>query len=139
MDIQALKHNLPEEIARRVEKVRFSRNIRELRDGGIEVSDVRYVRNVVVNVPEDAPLTYVDPESFDFSDVYGECVISQMMMLVNDKAEAVVTPMVITKFEHQKNIRSFDEESAPPVDAQKQTTFVIMDEEVEGSHWLKNS
>ena len=146
IELKSVKYNLPEEVSRQVENQRFVQNSWKCQNGEVEVSDTRYVRRVRLTISEDKPLTHIHPESFDFSDVYGECEIAQMMLLIDNKKEAVITPMVITEFEHQKNVRTFDEESAPPKELNTRTGFAepilirrTPEDVLPAGFWMKNS
>lgn len=51
---------------------------------------------------EENAVTYVHPESFDFSEVYGQCKVMQLKGY----------PPSVVEFEFQKNLRSFEEEAS---------------------------
>lgn len=94
-----LEYDLPRWVQKEIQEKRF-----------IKEDDSRYMRYCSIEISENHPLTYIDPESFDYSDVHGKCKLAQGMFLVSDK-EAVITPIVISEFEHQKNVRSFEKEA----------------------------
>jgi hypothetical protein len=84
--ILKLKSPIPEYACEKLKEVPFD-------EGGF--------RRCMVSIPEEYAITYVHPESFDFSDVYGDCEFSQMGDL----------PVVVSKFQFEKNVRSFEQES----------------------------
>lgn len=59
-------------------------------------------RSCTVCLTEENAVTYVHPESFDFSDVYGQCKVMQLKGY----------PPSVVEFEFQKNLRSFEDEAA---------------------------
>ena len=59
------------------------------------------VRRCVVSILEEDAIAYINPESFDFSDVYGNCEFSQF------NAQDVV----VSSFQFEKNVRSFEQEA----------------------------
>jgi hypothetical protein len=60
------------------------------------------VRSCTNCFTEENAVTYIHPESFDFSDVYGQCKIMQIKGY----------PPVVVEFEFQKNLRTFEDEAA---------------------------
>lgn len=62
-------------------------------------------RECQVDVKEEDAFTFIHPENFNFSDVYGKCEFTQLESVKGD------LPVFVVKFEFEKNIRSFDAES----------------------------
>lgn len=62
-------------------------------------------RRCIVYIAEQDAVTYIDPESFDFSDVYGNCELCQQM------TGGKTSPIIISKFEFKKNERSMEKEA----------------------------
>ena len=81
---------LPEYAIDTIEKVDFVNNLS---------------RSCEITIPEEEAVLYIHPESFDYSEVYGLCEIVQI------KVDGERSPVVIAKFEHQKNLRSFEQET----------------------------
>lgn len=86
---------LPEYARRKIEKC--------------DVDEGTGVRRCPVYIPEEKAVTYIHPESFDFSDVYGECELIQVIM------EGKESPVTISKFQFEKNRRSFEQEAAAQI------------------------
>lgn len=91
---------LSDEFIKQLENLKFIRQ----HDG-----DSYYFRECEIFIPENQAVDWMDPESFSLVDVYGKCELAQMMHIVNEGKEAVVTPVIITKHEFEKNQRSFEE------------------------------
>ena len=89
-----IKRKLPEYAKRAIEKCDFKGD------------DYLRVRRCVVAIPEEDATTYIDPESFDFMEVYGECELTQAIMDGTD------LPIMISKYQFEKDRRSFDDEAA---------------------------
>lgn len=85
---------IPEYAKKEIESMAF------LEEGGF------FIRRCVVPIDEKDAITYVHPESFDFSEVYGDC---ELMQVIKEKLEL---PVMISKFQFEKNVRSFEQEAA---------------------------
>ena len=79
------------------------------------LSSCTYFRTCEIMIAEDEAVTWIHPESFSLRDVYGQCELTQMLQLVEQGKEAIITPIVISKYEFAKNKRSFEEEAAKDV------------------------
>jgi hypothetical protein len=69
---------------------------------------VEGTRKCQIDIKEEDAFTYIHSESFNFSDVYGNCEFAQL--------EYTNSPVFVVKFEFEKNIRSFDFEAAEQQD-----------------------
>lgn len=85
---------IPEHAIREIEKQDFIDN------------GYMQVRRCAVSISEEDAMTYIDPESFYYCDVYGECELTQVIR------EGVRLPVIISKFQNEKNPRSFEAEAA---------------------------
>jgi len=93
---------IPKDALRKLEGQRFIR---------YPHSSSLYVRRCDVHIKEEDAATWIDPESFDFKDVYGNCTITQGLQVINGGAEVVITPVVFHSYEHEKNFRSWEREA----------------------------
>ena len=71
------------------------------------------MRRCNVYIAEKDAVTFLDPESFSFCDVYGNCELLQIV------AGEEMRPILIAKYEHSKNHRSMEAEAAAQM--QKET------------------
>jgi hypothetical protein len=89
--ILKIEKPLPEYVVKQIEKLEFDKSC---------------IRRCPVYIAEEDAATYIHPESFDFSDVFGQCEIIQLKGY----------PPVVSKFEFEKNQRSFEAEAAANIE-----------------------
>ena len=98
---------IPEYATREIEKLDFADN------------GYMQMRRCTVSIPEEDAMTYIDPESFCYRDVYGECELTQVIR------DGVRLPAIISKYEHEKNPRSFETEAARQHDLVNMSEHVL--------------
>jgi hypothetical protein len=78
----------------------------------INQGNKRHLRECTMFIPQEDAITYMDPESFSLSDVFGKCEFAQAIVAGREM------PVVIKSFEKAINHRSFEREAAVQVQEQ---------------------